>query len=102
MCTEKKTISKRKHQSEFISIVKKAGRIQSNFPIVEIELSNNFKNIVVTKDNPAIKKAKQKKVPYTVAHGQDIVEVSGHKSCIVGKIGKSDVKLTKGTTYKFR
>ena len=67
---------------------------------IEIELSNEFKQIVLASNNPAIQLAKSRNTSYTVVMGSDIVEVKGTEYHVVGKIEKSDVHISKGTVYK--
>lgn len=66
----------------------------------DMELSADFIKIITAKKNPAVEMAKRNGVAYTVARGLDIVEVRGDKSLTIGRIDKSDIVLSKGTTYK--
>lgn len=87
------------NKAQIIRSVKIANRVQADITPVEIELSEDFKKIVVPSKNPAINRAKRHGVSYTVTRGTDIIEVKGRNSYIVGKVAKSDVVLSKGKVY---
>ena len=89
-----------KSRAKIVSTVKLTNRLQSSISPVEIELNKNFKQIVVTETNPAIKLAKTRRTSYTIAKGLEIIEVKGTKQNVIGTVLKSDISLAKGMVYK--
>ena len=94
------TIELEKSRAKIVEGVKMMTKGQLDLMSIEIELSKDFRQIVTAPQNPAIKRAKSKGVAYTIAQNLDIVEVNGCTSSVVGRVAKSDVKLSKGMIYK--
>lgn len=94
----KVTFSKR-CKSDALKGVKVSVRAQKKLRASELEGTDEFaKQVVVTK-NPAILKAKQKKIAYTIARENIIVEVRDGIQTTIGTVKNLDVHIAKGTTY---
>lgn len=91
---------RKRYVTRYVRSLKPTERHKSNVCPIEIELRNDFKQIVLASNNPAIELAKSSNTSYTVAVGLDIVEVKGVEHRVVGRIAKSDVPLSKGAVYK--
>ena len=87
----------RKHIVQGVRLINQSRKDE---PLVEIENSEAFRDLVVPSSNPAIRKARNKGVAYTVVDKVDIIEVKGRTRSVVGRVAKSDVHLSKGMIYK--
>lgn len=95
-----RAIELEKSRAQIVEGVKMMTRGQFDLMSIEIELSDDFRQIVTAPQNPAVKRARNCGIAYTVAKNSDIVEVNGHTRSVIGRVAKSDVKLSKGMTYK--
>lgn len=67
---------------------------------VDIENSEEFRELVIPSSNPAIRKARNNGIAYTIVDKVDIIEVKGRTRSVVGRVTNQDVHLSKGMTYK--
>lgn len=95
-------ISRQRSKEQIVSSVKHTRKLQANIHPLEIEVSNTFAQVVIAKNNPAIRQAKNHGIAYTIARGANIIRVHGVNSSVIGKVAKDDVTLSKGMVYKFK
>lgn len=91
-------------KKELARSIKNLYQLQDKITPIEIEENSNFIQIIMPKRNPGIALAKRNKVVYTVAKGDDIINIDPTSSTVservVGRISRPDVKVTKSSTYK--
>lgn len=74
-------------------------RAQERIRTFDLEGTEEFAQRVVARRNPAIKKAVDKKIAYTIARENVIIEVHNGVERQIGIIQKKDINIPKGAIY---
>ncbi len=86
-------------KSDVLKAHKTLARAQEKIRALEIEGTEEFAQRVVVGRNPAIKQAVERKIAYTIARENVIIEVHGGVETQIGFVQKEDISVPKGTIY---
>lgn len=94
-----KTISMKRSKSDVLKAQRLSARAQENIGNVELEGTEEFAQRVVVEENPAVVRAKRKKIAYTIAKNGMIIEVQGSVETTIGVVKEMDITIPRGTVY---